>query len=465
MTKKNRLNQFTMLTALSLATFTLAGAFTLPAAKAESLEQALIAAYESNPTLRAARANLRAGDEAVPQALSGWRPLVTVNANTGGQYTDSDSGSSKNSDGTLPVGASLDIVQPLYTGGRTEANVNAAESDVQAQRSSLKSTEQQVLLDAVAAYINVWRANSVLELNLNNERVLQRQLEATRDRFSVGELTRTDVAQAESRLARAVSDRIEAEGALAEAAAVYEEVIGRSPSDTVQPPLPMNLPASMQSAVDIALASNPDVVAAEFQQRAAGHRVEAAEAEFEPEVNLVGRVSHDRNRTVDDSNTTQASVLAELTVPIYQQGFVSSQVRQQKQLSNQRRIEIEQARRRAQQEAVASWEALETARAQTTSFESEVEANRIALDGVQQENLVGARTVLDVLDAEQELLTSQVNLVTAQRDLVLAAYRTIAAMGSMTAQDLALDVTLYDPQANYDAVRNRSYGTDVQPIQ
>ncbi|MEJ1996017.1 MAG: TolC family outer membrane protein [Limibacillus sp.] len=428
---------------------------------AASLDEALARTYLDNPTLRATRAELRGVDEGVAQARSGWRPNVEVNGGAGLSYRDSDTGATSTSDGTVPLSGSLDVVQPLYTGGRTDAQVNAAEKDVEAQRALLAAVEQSVLRDAVTAYMNVWSAEAVLSLNQNNERVLRRQLQATRDRFEVGETTRTDVSQAEARLSRAVSSRIQAEGELASAIATYEQVIGEKPSGVEQAPIPGGLPASREETVSAALNDNPNVIAAIFVQQAAEARVDASEAELNPEVNLVGTLAHGRNQTRSNTDSSEASIIAQLVIPIYQQGFVSSQVRESKQISNQRAIEIEEARRLAKQQAIASWEALLTRRSQVESLLSEVRASQIALDGVRQENLVGARTVLDVLDAEQELLNAQVDLVTAQRDVVIASYGALSAVGRLTAGQIGLPVEIYDPIKNYDAVAGKWYGTDI----
>ena len=430
-------------------------------AGAETLDEALARTYLDNPTLRATRAELRGVDEGVAQARSGWRPNVEVNGGAGLSYQDRNVGSVSTSDGTVPLAGSIDVVQPLYTGGRTDAQVDAAEKDVEAQRALLAAVEQSVLRDGVTAYMNVWSAEAVLSLNQNNERVLRRQLQATRDRFEVGETTRTDVSQAEARLSRAVSSRIQAEGELASAIATYEQVIGVNPSGVEQAPAPSGLPASRDETVSSALDDNPNVIAAVFVQQAAEARVDASEAELNPEVNLVGSLGHTRNQTRSNTDTNEASIIAQLVIPIYQQGFVSSQVRENKQISNQRAIEIEEARRLAKQQAIASWEALVTRRSQVESLLSEVRASQIALDGVRQENLVGARTVLDVLDAEQELLNAQVDLVTAQRDVVIASYGALAAVGRLTAERIGLPVEIYDPTKNYDAVADKWYGTDI----
>ncbi|MDH3912145.1 MAG: TolC family protein, partial [Rhodospirillales bacterium] len=311
------------------------------------------------------------------------------------------------------------------------------------------------------AHMDVWRDQSVLQLTRKNEQVLSRELEAARDRFTVGEITRTDVAQSEARLARATAERIDAEGALASSRAIYQRVIGIYPGILVQPPDLEGLPAEQKTVVDIALARNPNLASAQFSARAARHRVREDLGRFLPEVSLTGDISHSEESVVENGETDQYRILAQVTIPLYQQGLVSSQVREDKQLANQRRLEIDAARRTVEQNAIRAWEAYQTARAQIVSIRAEVAANKIALEGVRQEQAVGARTVLDVLDAEQELLDSEVNLVRAHRNDVVAGYAELATMGRLTAADLKLPVDVYDPASDYEAIRNKWFGIGI----
>ncbi len=430
----------------------------VPPAGAQTLAEALAAAYASNPTLRAARAGLRAANERVPQALSNWRPDIRVTGSVGKQRIDSESSSTSIDDRTTPLEATAEVSQPLYRGGRTEAATQSAENEVRAERSALVSVEQDVLLRAATAYMDVWRDQAVLELNISNERVLQRQLEATQDRFTVGEVTRTDIAQAETRLAVAQAERIAAEGTLSSSRAVYEEVIGSTPGTLQAPPQLEGLPAKLDEVVTLAVSRNPDVLAASFAEKAARRRVRELLGELLPTVEINASLSRAEETTQRDSDTERARVVAEVTVPLYQQGAVSSRVREAKQITNQRRIEIEETRRRTEQEAISAWQALQTAQAQIRSFEAGVRAAEIALEGVRQENAVGARTILDILDAEQELLDSKVNLVRAQRDDIVAGFRVLASVGRLTVRDLGLPVDVYDPEIDYRNVRNRWFG-------
>ncbi|MDX1421788.1 MAG: TolC family outer membrane protein [Kiloniellales bacterium] len=430
--------------------------------RAETLDEALAAAYTGNPTLLAARAELRGVNERVPQELSNYRPSAFVDGEGGVERIDNNSNTG-GAETTEPWEVLLGVEQPLYRGGRTVAGVARAEAEVQAQRARLRSIEQEVLLAAVSAYMDVWRDEAVLQLNINNEKVLGRQLEATQDRFDVGELTRTDVAQSESRLARATAERIGAEGFLNASEAVYQEVIGTPPDlSSLEPPDMLDgLPKSQDQVVDAALENNPDVISARFDQSAAEHQIAVSRGQLLPEAFATGEARHSENFGSSDNEVDVVRAAVDVTVPIYQQGRVSSEVRQDKQTSTQRRREVELNARGAERRAIDAWTGLLTARAQSESFRSEVRSSEIALEGVRQENAVGARTILDILDAEQEFLDAQVNLIRAQRDEIVASYAVLAAMGLLTARDLGLAVAPYNPEDDYQAVRNRWFGLDA----
>ncbi len=433
-------------------------------AQAQTLNEALVATYSSNPTLRAARAELRAVNENVAQAVSNWRPDVEAIGSLGAKHTEVQDPVEKG-ESTIPLDASLRVTQPLYRGGRTLAATARARNQVQAQRARLKSVEQDVFFDGTTAYMDVWRDQSVLQLNFNNEQVLQRQLEASRDRFTVGEITRTDVAQSESRLAVATANRIAAAGDLAASRARFQRVVGTLPELLSAPPPLGGLPQSQDDVIRRSLQENPDVIAAGFDERAADRSVREIEGELYPEISLRGDLSHDDETSSRNSEFQSASLIAQITVPFYQQGAVASRVRAAKQTSSQRRLDVEAARRQAQDEAIQAWENLITAQAQIESFNASVRANEIALDGVRQENQVGARTILDILDAEQELLDSQVNLVRAQRDARVAGYQVLSAIGRLTARDLNLPVQIYDLEKDYNAVRGLWFGLQAPGVE
>ena len=429
-----------------------------PGRAADNLSEALANAYLNNPDLGVLRAELRGTDEGVPQALGGWRPTVEIDAQGGYKRTD---GSRSDAQKLRQANGTLSVVQPLYRGGRTIASTAQAENEVLANRSRLRSAEQAVLLAAVIAYMDILRDRARVELNLNNEQVLQRQLEATRDRFDVGEVTRTDVAQAEARLARAVAERISAEGSLAVADATYERVIGTKPGDLeAAPPLP-ELPASLKNAAAVTLAENPDLEGAGHSQNSAREAVRVAFGEILPNATLNASLSGGHETSIEDSNTHSVSLLARVTVPIYQAGAVHARVRQAKELRNQRRIEVERARRRAIETVSQSWENLSTARSNIAARQQEVRANGIALEGVRQEAAVGSRTTLDVLDAEQELLDARVSLVEAERTEYIAGFTLYSAIGRLSVAHLNVPVTPYDPTVHYNQVRDKYWGWEI----
>ncbi|OUS18271.1 type I secretion protein TolC, partial [Rhodospirillales bacterium 47_12_T64] len=322
--------------------------------------------------------------------------------------------------------------------------------------------EQDILLQTVTAYSNVWREQAILELNINNERVLERQLEATRDRFEVGELTRTDVAQSESRYSTATAQRIASEGDLNTAKAVYEEVVGGATGEIEQPAPYAILPASEAELLNVALENNPSLLAAKYNELALKNQIREITGELYPELSLVGSVSRADETSGKDIDSTSGEVIAQLVVPLYQQGLVSSRVRQAKQNANQSRIQIVEQERSVEQQGTSSWENLVSTQAQIKSFIAAVNAAEIALEGVRQEEEVGERTVLDVLDAEQELLDAQVNLVRAQRDEVVATYQVLSSMGQMTAQYIGLSVNLFDPADDYNKVRDKWFGLEIE---
>ena len=432
--------------------------------EADDLNAALGQTYLGNPTLDAARAQLRSTDEGVSQALSGWRPTVTAQANAGSEWTHNGTHATTGQVITdrnkqfYPRTYSLTVTQPLFSGFGTVSGTKAAENRVKAGRAQLLDTEQQVLFQAIQAYMSVVTNQSILDLRRNNEKVLQAQLQATEDRFEAGEVTKTDVAQAQSRLQGATADRVAAEGDLTAAKAVYRQVIGHEPVQLSMPNVPPNLPVKEVEVQSLAQ-GQPQVVAAQFVVDATKDDIDTQFSEMLPSVSLQGSVSHTDEQSSDRDHADDATILGVLSVPLYQAGAPDSRVRQAKQLYQQALRQLDEARRSADQQAIAAWQALETAQAQIKSFEEQVRATDIALEGVRQEQSVGARTVLDVLDAEQESLNAKVSLVTAQTNLVIARYQVLQAIGRLTAKDLALDVPLYNPTQHYNQIRDKWWGT------
>ena len=426
----------------------------VPGAAAQTLEEALVLAYRNNPTLQAERARLRAVDEEVPVALAGWRPTVEIAADVGAAYSKTDGMVPNSGSGTVaPHGFGLSAVAPVYQGGRVSAQVDSAENRVNAGRSQLRAVEQMILLDTVVAYMDVLRYDAEIAVSRSSEQVVGRQLQAARDRLEVGEVTRTDVAQAEARLAQASAERVAAEGGMMSARAFYRQVTGEPPDALSWPPVPMGLSESEEDALTAANDANPSIAAASFIAQAAQADIDAAGAALRPQVSIVGnyRQRFDPSELIEE--TADASLMATLRVPLYQGGAANARIRQSKQVAAQRLLELDQARRTVQEQVARAWRALTAARAQIVAFESQVSAAAVALDGVEQETRVGLRTTLDVLDAEQEHFSAQINLVRTKREEIVAAYRLKSAIGALTARQLGLPVDLYDPEEHYRSVR------------
>jgi outer membrane protein len=434
-----------------------------PGASAETLLQALTDAYRYNPQLDSQRAQQRATDEEVPRAKSGYRPVITGNADVGYETDRIRPKQLGSPSGEIhPRGYGLNVTQPIFNGFQTTNQVRISEALVREGRSNLEATEQQILLDAVTAFGDVLRDQAVVQLRENNVNVLTRELKATQDRFSVGEVTRTDVAQAQARRAGAVSDLDAARANLKTSRAAYERIIGHPPSNLTVPPIPENLiPKALEGAQGIALQENPNVVAALYREQQARFTVDRIWGELLPSAQIDADYTrrYDPSRSIDQLDT--GTVTGRVTVPIYQGGEVEARVRQAKQTHIARLQEVELVRTQAIANVVTAWSQLQAARAQLVSDQATVSANQIALTGVREEERVGQRTLLDVLNAELELVTSQVNLVTTRRNLLVAAYSVVSAVGRLNAQRLALGTQVYDPEAHYFDVRRKWWGISI----
>ena len=420
----------------------------------QTLEDALVAAYLTNPNLEAQRAALRATDELVPQALDGWRP--TLGVDSGVAYNDIDS--SIGGDNFTSTSNSLTLDQELYSGGETVANTERAERLVRLERARLQAIEQDVLLDAVTVYTNLLAAQAVLDFAIQNESRLTRQLQATRDRFEVGEVTRTDVAQAEARLSGATADRVQAEGALSVAEADYRRVINQEPGTLVVPQPLGALPANELEAQQLSEVANPNIVAAQFDLAAARSEVDVARSALLPRLSVRGELTYTDDPTATLEWRRDAILGANLRVPLYQGGGEYARVRQTKQTVRQRQNDLEAAFRAVRNEVTNSWESLVTATTRIDSIAAQVRASEIAVEGSRQEALVGQRTTLDVLDQENDLFQAQVDLVQARRDQIVASYRLKAAIGELTVVGIGLPVEPYESEAYYANVRNRWIG-------
>ncbi len=428
----------------------------VPGSAAVTLPTALSKTYLENPALVAARAGLRAADEGVPIARSSRRPRLAATTEASLGLQESNRGSRSVSTFRQALG----LEQPLYTGGEATARIGRAEAVVQAERARLEAVEQEVLLAAIEAFTLVLQAQRVLELTLGNETRLARQLEAVQRRYRFGELTQTDVAQAETRYARGIAEREAAAGALETAGAAYQKVIGDPPGTLIEPGMPNDLPldeAEAQNRVE----ANPEVRAAAFGVSVARREVDVALSALKPRLKLRGEASYVDEPSGRYDWQSDFSIGAVLSIPLYQGGGEYARIRQTRQHLTEGRYTLESARRDAREDISAAWQDLLTARARGRSLLRQVESARLALDGVRQESLVGARTILDVLDAEQELFDAEAAAAAAARDAIVAAYRLKAGMGELTATALDLEAVPYDPASYYEEVRGAWFGTGI----
>lgn len=426
-------------------------------AHAGSFEDALASAYANNPRIKVARQQLEATDEGVAQAISGIRPTVTANYNNGGQRTSFNGAASTRGNSEIKQ---LRVAQPLFRGGGTWSSYQSAEQRVKAGQYDLSATEQRVLLDSVTAYMNVVELSAILDLSRKNEQVLGEQLKAASTRFEVGEVTRTDVAQAQARLSDAKSSVITAEGNLLGAIATYERTIGVRPEGTLSVPdsLP-DLPTTLDAALERARSANPQLLAAIYEAKASGYDVDTSVASLLPRVDLVGSLSRQTGTgAAGTSDFDQDRFGVEVAIPIYQSGAEWSRVRAAKATARQRSHESIDRRQSVDEAVTQSWEQLESAIANITTRNDQIQAASLALEGVKQEQQFGARTVLDVLDAEQELFVARTNLVRAQRDRIVATYNVAFTLGQLTPSQLGLKVDAYNPKAHADDVRWQPLG-------
>src|SRR5215475_15117624 len=440
-------------------------AFSATAAQAQTLTQALTEAYNTNPQLLAQRALLRATDEQVPQALSFWRPTVNFTGQVGIETSSLQTPplplvSDRQHILTRPNLLQFQATQPIYRGGRTEAQTRQAINTVEATRAQTLAVETTVFQAVAQAYLDVVRDQALVEVQRNNVEVLRKQLEATQDRFRVGEVTRTDVAQAESSLAQAQGTLVNQLGVLEISRAEYVRAVGHPPGRLMLPRERPALPATREEALSLAANSNFSVISATFAELAARDNIDVVRGQLLPQVSVVGALArtYDQSVTFKGALTNSAQVTAQLTMPLYEGGAIYSQTRQAEQTVGQRRSQVDDARRQAVQQATSAWETLNSARAAIASFAAAVRAAQLALAGIQQEALVGSRTVLDVLISQQQLFTTQSQLVGAQHDAALAEFNLAAAGGRLIAPELRLPVQLYDMERHYKQVKDKWFG-------
>jgi outer membrane protein len=437
---------------------------------ADTLQEAIALAYRTNPTLQQQRANQRALDEIVPQARAGLRPEIGVSASA--SYTRTDSGGSAgidvNGDGIVDFpgsggvtesdtgGATLSLSQTLYSGGRIARGIDAAEANVLSGRESLRSIEQQVLAGVIQAYVDVQRDVEILRIREANLAVLRRQLDESNARFEVGEITRTDVAQSEARLAQSESDLAGARAQLSVSRAAYAAVVGQSPTDLVDPPALPGVPTDFEVALDIGLAENPGVLAAVYELRAAEASAAQARSAYRPSVGLTGSYGgSDDLSSFDLTRNTSFRAGATVTVPLFTGGLNRSRVAQALEQANAARIAIAGQNRAVLQDVSSSFAQIISTNAQLSAGQEAVRAASVAAEGVRQEQQVGLRTTLDVLNAELELRNAEITLASARRNQYVAQASLLSAMGRLGGEDLDPGLDLYDPAENAARVRNR----------
>ncbi len=445
-------------------------------ARAQSLEQAITAAYVNNPTLNAQRAAVRANDENVPKALSGYRPTITGAASgartalttyTPPQTTGGFASGAANGSITIAIpGArynsilnqssfSLNLNQNVYNGFRTANNVRAAEAQVRQSQETLRSTEQQVLLDAVTAHMNVLRDEALVQLQQQNLTSLGEQYRATKDRFDVGEVTRTDTALAEAAAAGGRASLIQAQSNLNISRAIYRQVIGAEAGKLAPGrPIEQLLPRAYDVAITDGLARNPDVVSAQYAVDFAALQVKVAEGALLPSVNAQGILQRSNEPSTQANRQDEASIGIAATAPIYQGGAEYAAVRQSKEVLGQTRIQMDVTREQVRALIVQFWSQLEAAKSSIQAAQTQVNAQTIALKGIRDEYKVGQRTISDVLLAQANLVQAQSTLVNSQRDRVVASYAVLGSIGRLDMNSLGLQVATYDPEEHYRQVRD-----------
>ena len=439
--------------------------------RAETLQSALAKAYESNPQLNAQRAIVRQNDEGVSQALSGYRPSLSATASVAEQFTNTTevlppippglpNGVSFSVKGyTTPTALGLNGSQTLFNGQRTANTVRKAESQVSAARETLRMMEESVLLTAATAYMDMSRDTANLEVQQNNIRVLQRTLKDTQNRYTAGQVTSTDVAQSEAQLAAGEANLHAAESTLMTTRANYRRIIGVEPTNLAPASAVDRLsPSTLNSAIAVGLAENPTIIAALYGVDVAQLQVKIAEGALWPTLALQGSVQQQNYPTILQPNLFLGTVMLNLSVPIYQGGAEYSAIRLDKETVGQQRLNADQVRDQTRANIVQAWGQLEAAKAQIEAAIRQNDAAERALTGVRNEAQAGQRTTLDVLNAEQALVNARVALIVAQHDRIVASYSLLSAVGRLSAEELHLPVTIYDPSVHYHQVRDAWFG-------
>jgi outer membrane protein len=436
--------------------------FAASAARGESLPEALAKAYQTNPLLNAERARQRATDENVPQALAGYRPQIVASLSAGLQAVRDLLPSNTFQTGNLkPWSVGVTVTQTLFNGFKTANSVRVAELQVQAGREALRNVGQGVLLDAVTVYTNVLANQSLVEAQRANVAFLQETQGIVQKRLNAGDVTPTDTAQAEARLSRGRADLNAAEVSLAVSQATYTQVIGNPPSQ-LRPAETVDryLPRSRDDATNLAFRQHPAVMAASFDVDVASTTIRVAESSLLPTIALQGSASRSRDNdpTLSTFGTDQASILGQMTAPIYDGGTAASQTRQAKELAGQSRLVLDHVRNQARTAAIGAWVAYEGAKIAVAASEAEVRAATVALQGVSREAQGGQRTTVDVLNSQQDLILAKARLIGAQRERVIASYTLLSAIGKLDVKTLALNTPDYLPEVHYHQVRDAWHG-------
>ncbi|MBL8559828.1 MAG: TolC family outer membrane protein [Hyphomonadaceae bacterium] len=427
------------------------------AAAADTLADALAAAYKTNPTLDGARQQARQADESFAQARAGFLPQVGITGSYGSQLriteTETFLGTQRSKNTFEPQNATITASQSLFEGGRRVAQLGQANAQIAGAQEGLRSTEQQVLLQVIAVYVDVRRDEEVVRIRENNVSLLERQLQAAKDRFEVGEITRTDVAQAQARLAGAQAGLAAARSDLAASRAEYMRIVGTQPGALEPAPAVAGVPENLDEAVAVALDSNPDLRRFKQNERAAREQVRIARADLLPQVSVFGRMARDIEPSGPGIETESQVAAAQVTIPLFEGGFARSRTRSARLGVLRAESQTEEVRRSVVSQTTSAWNDFAAAQRVIEASREQVRANELALEGVEQEQQVGLRTTLDVLDAQQELLDSQLAVTRAERDAYVAAHGLLLSIGKLDARTLNVNAPLYDPDDHRRAVR------------
>jgi outer membrane protein len=439
---------------------------------ADKIEDALIATSKNNPDLQEVRQNVRSGHEKIVQATASWRPTVDASASISGSQV-ANSGNQKSSGGSTPGGSAtntrqgaLTVKQNLFNGGSTVSAVSGVENSIKSSWASLDVAEQNIFLQAAEAFLNLLSNYSEVTLLKANELALKKTLEATQDKFNIGEETRTSVAQAEGKYAEAVAKRQTSEATLEGYKATYTRITGLKPGNLEKPIGHDGLPDKVEKAIENAQNQNPSIIAAQFDYLAAKDDIGKVGGQLLPKLDLTAQsartearssthyIFNDRDYRSNDFNTNN-SVTLNLTVPLYEGGSVRSQKREAHEVSTAKRIAVEKVRRQVIEQAIQFWQNFIAAKANIASFKKQVQASEVSLEGTKQEMEVGSKILLDVLNAQSDLLNAQLQLVRAEKDYFLGGYRLMAAMGQLNSKYLKLNLEHFNPQAHFQQVRRQ----------